>query len=441
MPLYAHIDCNNFYASCERAFNPALEGKPIIVLSNNDGCAIARSNEAKALGIQMGVPAFKIKEIIEKNDVKVFSANFELYGDMSNRVMSILAGYSPLQEIYSIDECFLDLSGMNFDLRAYGMEMKQKVEKWTHIPISIGIGQTKALAKTATRIAKKFPTQTGGVHYIDSEEKRIKALRWLPVEDVWGIGRQHGKRLKARNITNAYQFTLLPDEWVKTNLSIVGLRLKHDLQGIPTLLLDEVKDKKSIATTRTFDHPLANQADIKERIVTFATKCSEKLRHQHACCRAVQVFIITNYFREDEPQYSNSTTIRLPYATNSAIELAQAASIGLEKIYRPGYKYKKAGVIVLDFLPEENQQMNLFENRDVRHIPLMKVMDQLNRRYSKDLIRLGTQAPGRTWRMRQEKLSKRYTTDIDDIIAVNVAEPENNRSYSEKNSEADTHQP
>lgn len=439
MPPYAHIDCNNFYASCERAFNPALVGKPIIVLSNNDGCAIARSNEAKALGIQMGVPAFKIKDIIEKNDVKVFSANFELYGDMSNRVMSILAGYSPLQEIYSIDECFLDLSGMNFDLRAYGMEMKQKVEKWTHIPISIGIGQTKALAKTATRIAKKFPAQTGGVHYIDSEEKRVKALRWLPIEDVWGIGRQHSKRLRARNVTNAYQFTLLPDEWVKTQLSIVGLRLKHDLQGTPTLLLDEVKNKKSIATTRTFDHPLAIQADIKERIVTFATKCSEKLRRQHACCRAVQVFIITNYFREDEPQYSNSITIRLPYATNSAIELAQAASIGLEKIYRPDYKYKKAGVIVLDFLPEENQQMNLFENRDVRHIPLMKVMDKLNRRYSKDLIRLGTQAPGRTWRMRQEKLSKRYTTDIEDVISVKVAEPENSLPYSEKNSEADTY--
>ena len=352
MPPFAHIDCNNFYASCERVFNPSLRDKPVIVLSNNDGCAIARSNEAKKLGIKMGEPAFKIKDIIEKHDVAVFSANFELYGDMSNRVFSILGGFSAKIEIYSIDECFLDLEGITTDLRTYGLEMKQRVEKWTHIPISIGIGATKALAKTATRVAKKFAAQTGGVHYIDSEEKRIKALKWLDIADVWGIGRQYSKRLLAYNIKNAYQLTMMSDDWVKRHLTVVGLRLKYDLQGIPTIRLDEIKDKKNIATTRTFDNMLGDIRDIRERVSTFAVKCSEKLRKQKSCCNAIQVFITTNYFREDMPQYSNSIVVKLPFATNSAIELANFATLALEKIFRPGYKYKKAGVIVLDFSPE-----------------------------------------------------------------------------------------
>ena len=420
MPPFAHIDCNNFYASCERVFNPALAGRPVVILSNNDGCAIARSNEAKALGIKMGQPAFEIKDLIEENDVAVFSANFELYGDMSSRVMSILRSFSPLQEICSIDECFLDLEGINADMKAYGLEMKKKVERWTHIPVSIGIGPTKSLAKTATRVAKKFPSQTSGVHNIDTEEKRVKALKWLPVEDVWGIGRQHSKRLYAYNVKTAYQFTNLPDDWVKSRMSVVGLRLKHDLMGITTLQLDEVKDKKNIATTRTFDNMLENLPDVRERISTFAVKCSEKLRKQKSCCNAIQVFITTNYFREDLPQYSNAITVKLPFATNSAIELAKYATSGLEKIFKKGYKYKKAGVLVLDFTPEDNQQLTIFENRNVKHIPLMQAVDKLNNRYSKDLIRLATQAPGRTWRMKQEKLSPHYTTDINEILTVNI---------------------
>ena len=420
MPPFAHIDCNNFYASCERTFNPSLNGRPVIVLSNNDGCAIARSNEAKALGIKMGEPAFKIKDIIEQHNVAVFSANFQLYGDMSNRVMTILGGFSPLQEIYSIDECFLDLEGINVDLKAYGLEMKHKVEKWTHIPVSVGIAPTKSLAKTATRVAKKFPKDTAGVHVIDTDELRVKALKWLKIEDVWGIGRQYSKKLIARNITNAFQFVTMPDDWVKTHMSVVGLRLKHDMQGIPTLQLEEVKDKKNIATTRTFDDMIENMTDIRERVSTFAVKCAEKLRRQKTCCNAIQVFITTNYFREDLPQYSNTITVKLPFATNSAIELANFASIGLEKIFRSGFKYKKAGVLVMDFTPENNQQLNIFENRDARHIPLMKAIDKINSRYSKDIVRLSTQAPGRTWRMKQEKLSQHYTTDINEIIKVNI---------------------
>lgn len=418
--MFAHIDCNNFYASCERVFNPALNGKPVIVLSNNDGCAIARSSEAKALGIPMGAPAFKYKEIIEKNHVHVFSANFPLYGDMSNRVMSILGTFSPVQEVYSIDECFLDLSGFDFDLKAYGLKMKERVFKWTGLPISIGIAPTKALCKIATRIAKKYPKQTGGVHVIDSENLRIKALKWLEIGDVWGIGRQYTKRLLAKNIKNAYQFTCMNDDWVKTHMSIVGLRLKYDLQGIPSIMMEDIKDKKNIATTRTFDYNTEKYEDIKERIVTFATKCAEKLRKQGSCCNSIQVFIATNFYREDLPQYSNSICIKLPFATNSTFELAEYAVMGLEQIFKKGYAYKRAGVLVMDFTPESNQQLNLFQNRNTKHIPIMHAMDKLNRKYGHDLLRLGAQAPGRTWRMKQEKLSPHYTTNINEVLSVKV---------------------
>ncbi|HOG05192.1 MAG TPA: Y-family DNA polymerase [Paludibacter sp.] len=418
--MFAHIDCNNFYASCERVFNPALNGKPVVVLSNNDGCAIARSSEAKALGIPMGAPAFKYKEIIEKNHVHVFSANFPLYGDMSNRVMSILGTFSPVQEVYSIDECFLDLSGFDFDLKAYGLKMKERVFKWTGLPISIGIAPTKALCKIATRIAKKYLKQTGGVHVIDSENLRIKALKWLEIGDVWGIGRQYTKRLLAKNIKNAYQFTCMNDDWVKTHMSIVGLRLKYDLQGIPSIMMEDIKDKKNIATTRTFDYNTEKYEDIKERIVTFATKCAEKLRKQGSCCNSIQVFIATNFYREDLPQYSNSICIKLPFATNSTFELAEYAVMGLEQIFKKGYAYKRAGVLVMDFTPESNQQLNLFQNRNTKHIPIMNAMDKLNRKYGHDLLRLGAQAPGRTWRMKQEKLSPHYTTNINEVLSVKV---------------------
>ena len=418
--MFAHIDCNNFYVSCERVFNPSLNGKPVIVLSNNDGCAISRSNEAKALGIPMGAPAFKYKEIIEENNVHVFSANFPLYGDMSNRVMSILATFCPMQEIYSIDECFLDLSGFDVDLKEYGLQMKERVYKWTGLPISIGIAPTKSLCKVATRVAKKFPKETNSVHVIDSEELRIKALKWLEIGEVWGIGRQYTKKLLAKNIKNAYQFTCMDDDWVKKHMSIVGLRLKHDLQGIPSIMIEEVKDKKNIATTRTFDYNTENYEDVKERIVTFTTKCAEKLRKQGSCCNSIQVFIATNFYRKDLPQYSNSICIKLPFATNSTFELAEYAVVGLEQIFKKGYAYKRAGVFVMDFTPENNQQLNLFQNRNAKHIPIMKAMDKLNRKYGCDLLRLGAQAPGKTWRMKQEKLSPHYTTNINEVLTIKV---------------------
>lgn len=419
--MFALIDCNNFYASCERVFNPSLNGKPVLILSNNDGCVIARSNEAKALGIPMGAPAFKFKEVIENGEVHVFSSNFALYGDMSNRVMTILGTFCPKMEIYSIDEAFLDFSGFDlYDLEALGRDIRKRVLQWTGIPVSVGFAHTKALAKVANRIAKKFTDRTGGVYTIDTEEQRIKALKWLKIEDVWGIGRQHARRLKEMNVLNAYQFTQLTDRWVRDMMTVVGLRLKLDLQGEPTLQLEDVRDKKSIATTRSFDHNYKDLTLIKERVASFAVSCAEKLRRQHCCCQSVMVFLHTNGFREDQPQYSKNIVIKLPFATNSSIEIVKFAVMGLEQIFREGYGYKKAGVIVSDFSPEDNQQLTLFDSRNVKHIELMKAVDNINRSMGQQKVRLAAQEPGRVWKMKQERLSPRYTTNLNEIITVST---------------------
>lgn len=419
--MYALIDCNNFYASCERLFRPDLNGKPVVVLSNNDGCVIARSNEAKAIGVPMGAPAFENKKLFKENNVKVFSANFALYGDMSNRVMTILSDFTPEIEIYSIDEAFLKLCGFtNFDLENYGKQIHRKVTKWTGIPISIGIAPTKTLSKVANRIAKKFPEKTKGVYIIDSEEKRIKALKWLKIGDVWGIGRKHAKRLNAHNVFTAYDFIQLNDSWVRKNMAVVGLRLKHDLQGMPTLDLEKAAPKKNIATTRSFEKNYTEFEQIQERISTFASSCAEKLRKQKSCCNSLMVFIHTNGHRKDLPQYSKNIIIKLPFPTNSSIELSKFAKQALKLIFKKGYHYKKAGVIVQDFTPEEIVQTTLFENRDERHIPLMQTVDKINFVFGQQKVRLASQDPKRVWKMKQEKLSPRYTTKLSEIITINV---------------------
>lgn len=418
--MYALVDCNNFYASCERLFQPRLKKKPIVVLSNNDGCVIARSNEAKALGVPMGAPAFQYRQLFEENDIHVFSSNFVLYGDMSNRVMQLLREFSPDMEIYSIDEAFLYFSGMppDFDYTAYGETMRQRVTQGTGIPISVGVAPTKALAKAANRIAKKYPERTGGVYVIDTDEKREKALRWLPVEDVWGIGRQHAKRLKARNINTAYDFTRETDAWVKANMAIVGLRLKKELQGESCLQLEMPADKKSIATTRSFDTLYTEFYQLRERVSTFASTCAAKLRKQGSVCNSIMVFVHTNFHRADLPQYSRSAVIQLPYPTNSSIELSRFASQALRQIYKSGYAYKKAGVVVMDIQPEDLCQLNIFENSNPRHKALMAALDAINENLGVVKVKLASQDAGRTWKMRQEKLSPRYTTRLTDIISV-----------------------
>ena len=417
--MYALIDCNNFYASCERVFNPTLIGMPVVVLSNNDGCVIARSNEAKAIGIPMGAPAFEYEHLFRRYKVKVFSANFPLYGDMSRRVMSLLSQFSPQQEIYSIDECFLNLEGINVDLQKYGLEMKARIEKGTGIPISIGTAPTKALAKLANRIAKKFPNETGGSYVIDTEEKRIKALKWLKVEDIWGVGRRNAKKLYAIGAYKAIDFVNLSEAWVLKNMTITGLNLQKDLKGIPTIEMVEPEKKKSIGTSRTFETDLRSFDEVRERITTFTSMSAEKLREQNSFCKRLIVFIGTNPFKKYETQYYPSIQIKLPFPTNSTLEMVKFANEGLKQIFKKNHYYKRGGVLLTDFVDASVYQPSLFFNSDPKHKKLMEVIDKLNDKYHRDVVRLASQDE-RKHKMKQAHLSPHYTTDINEILTVEV---------------------
>jgi len=416
--MYALIDCNNFYASCERVFNPSLVGKPVVILSNNDGCVIARSNEAKAVGVPMGAPAFEYRYLFERQGVAVFSANFALYGDMSKRVMTILSDYAPTQEIYSIDECFLDLSNMPVDLREHGLKMRKQVLQWTGIPVSVGIAPTKALAKVANNIAKKFTERTGGSYVIDTEEKRINALKWLAVEDVWGIGRRNAKKLHARGVKTAYDFSLLNRSLVMNTMTIVGARLQDELNGIPMLEMEPMELKQSIATTRTFENEYWKYDEVKERVCTFAVSCAQKLRQQHSLCTKVEVFIQSSRFREGDAQYANSVVVKLPFPTSSSIEIVNFAVQGLDIIFKRDIGYKRAGVVLMEFVPDNEYQPSLFFNSDPKHARLMQAVDKLNDKYGTK-VRLAAMDK-RTHKMHQEKLSPQYTTNLKDIIQVKL---------------------
>tara|TARA_B110000971_G_scaffold221295_1_gene267817 strand:- start:2065 stop:3324 length:1260 start_codon:yes stop_codon:yes gene_type:complete len=417
--VFALVDCNNFYASCERVFNPALEGKPIAVLSNNDGCFIARSNEAKALGLPMGAPVFKYEAFCKANSIEVFSSNYPLYGDMSARVMQILSQFTPEIEIYSIDEAFLLLKGFDYvDLATYGKEMQQRVEKWTGIPVSIGIAPTKALAKVANKIAKKFKERTGGVHVIETAESITKALKWTQIADVWGIGRQHARRLEVLQIKTAYDFTRLPEDWVRKQMAVVGLRLQQDLKGIPTLGLEEgQKSKKGIATTRSFEGTISSLPELEERIATFANHCAQKARAQKSAANILMVFLRNNPFDPKVPRIRKYLAIPLAYPTDSSITLGQVAIKGLRALYEPGVAYKKAGVMISGLVPVNEKQLDLFQRELPKHDALMAVMDKMNKRYG-NALKVGNQDLLRTWKMKQEHLSKRYTTSLSEIITV-----------------------
>ena len=418
--MFALVDCNNFYASCERVFNPKLDKKPIVVLSNNDGCVISRSNEAKALGIPMGAPAFKYDSIFKKNKVHVFSSNFPLYGDMSNRVMSILSKYTPNIEIYSIDEAFLEFKGFeNYNLEDYGKEIRKTILKWTGIPVSIGFAPTKALAKVANRISKKFDNKTGGVYVINSKEKKDKALKWLKIEDVWGIGFRHAARLKSYKINKAYDFTMLPDDWVRKQMSVVGLRLKKELEGESVLSLEESRSpKKAIATTRSFEKNITDFEDLKERVSTFSICCSEKLRHQKSNCNSIYVFVKSNRHQKNKLQYRNGIVMTLPYGSNSSITISKYAVEGLKKIYKKNIEYKKAGVIVMGLVPNNRTQLNIFEKENPKHQALMKTLDFITKKEGSSKIKLASQDLKRIWKMKQTKLSSRYTTELNETISI-----------------------
>lgn len=418
--MIALVDCNNFYASCQRVFDPTLNGKAIVVLSNNDGCVIARSNEAKAVGVPMGAPAFKFKSLFKQHGVKVFSANFPLYGDMSKRVMDILSAHAPEIEVYSIDEAFLNFEGCSL---SYIQERLKKLQKLvyqsTGIPISIGFAPTKALSKVANKIAKKYPQHTQHVYGITTEAQRIKALKWTKIEDVWGIGRRHAQSLQGIGVHKAMDFTLLEAAWVRRNFSVVGLRLYKELKGEKCLDLEKEQLKKSIATTRSFDQEYTLFSEVKERVISFTSKAAEKLRKQKKCCTTMVVFIRGNTFNKNAPFYGKSIHIDLPFPTQSTLELSRFAVKALKMIFKEGFAYKKAGVILLDFIPQNQVQLSLFQNPNLKHLPLMKVLDKINFKYGNATLRIATQDK-KTWKMKQAHLSPQYTTNIKDILTVKV---------------------
>jgi DNA polymerase V len=408
--MYALVDCNNFYASCERVFQPQYNGKPVVILSNNDGCVIARSYEAKALGIPMGAPEFKFRQQLKEHNVKVFSSNYALYGDLSNRVMKILENYTPNVEVYSIDEAFLNFNGMKIaDFHDYGLQMKKRIQKWLSMPICVGFAETKALSKVANKIAKKYQERTAGVYVIDTEEKRIKALKWTKIEDVWGIGYRLTKKMKAKNILTAYDFTLPHNEsYIKKEMGVVGIRLKYELEGKSVLEMEEPKDKKNIAVTRSFDGNISTLDQMKERVSTFATVCAEKLRKQNSCCYSIILYLRKDKYKVERQRYN---FYKIETLSSVAVKM-------LTEMFEEGEIYKKAGIIVTQIIPQDQKQFHLFEEENPKHQKLMKVIDDFHKKTGERKIRLGNQDLQRTWKMRQNHLSKKYTTDIKDIFRV-----------------------
>jgi DNA polymerase V len=424
--MYALVDCNNFYASCERAFNPSLNGVPIVVLSNNDGCVIARSNEAKVLGIPMGEPAFKMKEVIEQHNMAVFSSNYTLYGDMSARVMRTLSTFVPQMEVYSIDEAFLNLQGFeHLDLAAFGRKIVRTTTKNTGIPVSIGIAPTKTLAKVANKYAKKYKGYKGAC-VIDTDEKRIKALQKFDIGDVWGIGRRYSKTLEYYGIHTAYDLTQRSASWVRKNLTVVGERMWNELWGIPCIELDhQPSAKKQICTSRSFGSKLTEFSDLAEAVANHAASCAAKLRHQHSCAAGMLVFIMTNPFSERDPQYVNSRHLTLSMPTSETSEIIGHARSLLQEVFRFGFAYKKAGVIITEIVPDAPIQADLFDTVDRnRQKQLMRTIDAINDGLGTNKVRSAAQGYGKKWKLKNEKLSPCYTTRMSDIIEVKVDDVE-----------------
>ncbi|NPA25751.1 MAG: Y-family DNA polymerase [Deltaproteobacteria bacterium] len=424
MPIFALVDCNNFYVSCERVFNPRLVGRPVIVLSNNDGCAVARSNEAKALGIGMGEPAFKLEEIIRKHGVEVFSSNYALYGDMSRRVMRTLARFTPALEVYSIDEAFLDLDGFaRRDLDMYGREIKSTVERWTGIPISVGIAPTKTLAKLAAHLAKRS-AKAAGVLDLSGPEYRDRALAAVPVGKVWGVGRRLEEYLRGHGIDNALALKNAAPELLRRKMGVVGLRLRDELNGICRYPLEEAPPRKqSVTVSRTFKGEIASLTELAEAVSAYAAAGAEKLRAQRSVAGVLVVYLMTNRFKND--YLYDSATIRLPVKSSYTAELIGRALEGLRKIHRPGRSYKKAGILLQDLGREDMVQASFFDPVDRRKAArLMQAVDTVNGRMGSGTVNYAAAAglmPGscRSWKTSFKRLSGSFTTNWKQLPEVN----------------------
>ncbi len=417
--LFALVDCNNFFASCERIFNPKLRGKPVVVLSNNDGCVIARSNEAKAAGIRMGEPYFKCQQLIASHDVHVYSANFVLYGDISNRVMSTLAQYTPEMEVYSIDEAFLSLDGLCENPYDYVKSIREQVKRNTGMPVSVGVSLTKTLAKVANHAAKKHSQE--GVFCLADENEIDQWLEKTDVGDVWGIGRQKSEFLKRHGIENALQLKNAPDSFIKQYLTVVSLKTVWELRGIPCLDLEEtVPDKKAITTSRTFGREVSTLEELTEAAAAYIGLAAEKLRSQDSVCGHLQVYAMTNRFKGQF--YANSAGIDVTPPTAHTPTLITAASKLVKEIYRSGHSYKKAGVILSHLQMESKTQGFLFEEiyHNSRKQRLMKTMDRVNEKAGSARIFMAAEGIKQPWYMNQSHKSKRFTTSWRDLLEIDI---------------------
>ena len=416
--MIALADCNNFYASCERVFNPTLKNKPVVVLSNNDGCIIARSNESKQLGIKMGEPVFKAREIIEKHNVNVFSTNFALYGDMSKRVMTLLASLSPEIEIYSIDEAFMNLAGIKkcFEI---GLHMRDTVKKHTGIPISIGIASTKTLAKVANHCAKRFTKK--GVYVLKRKDHISEILKSMPVSKLWGVGSRYSRMLRSYGVDNAHEFVSLDEKWVLEKMTVIGLRIQRELKGESCISMDiNPSPKKNICTSRSFGTKVRDFQSLKESISSHAARCAEKLRSEKGCARYVSVVIKTNPF-SDSDYYCGYKSSSFDVPTNDTLDIINAAENILRSIYKKGLEYKKSGVIVGDIIPQNQVQLNLFDmdEKRIKRKKLDSTVDTINQAMGRSTIHIGSQGIAKNWQLKREKLSPCYTTKWDDLLTIN----------------------
>jgi DNA polymerase V len=425
--VFALVDCNNFYVSCERTFNGALHSRPVIVLSNNDGCVVARSNEAKALGIKMGQPVFEVEEVIQAHHVQVFSSNYSLYADMSDRVMQTLATFSPHVEVYSIDEAFLDLSHVPKEqLRASGRQICETVWRFTGLPVSVSIATTKTLTKVANEIVKKNPVYQGVLTLVQcAEEELDELLETLPVQDVWGIGPRYGRLLQSRDILTAKDLKYADQRWIRKHLTVVGERTVLELREVACIPLEtNTKPKKGIMTAKSFGKPVERLEELEEAVATYTARVAEKLRKQESAASCISVFLHTNAFQKDAPQYGNSISRMLPFPTSFTPDLLNIALDMLRSIYREGYGFKKAGVFLSKIVPQEVLQADLFGDysieREYTKARLMCVVDLLNEWWGSNTLFFGAQGIERAWKMRQERRSPHYTTRAGDILVVST---------------------
>lgn len=414
----ALVDVNNFYASCERVFNPSLAGKPLAILSNNDGCVIARSAELKALGVKMGVPWFQLKETAERDGIIAISSNYALYQDMSNRVMEIIGQFSPLQEIYSIDESWLDLTGMPTRHIDIAQAMRERIRQWTGLPVCVGIGPSKTLAKLANHTAKKKLMDDTGVCDLNQlqEQDLCALLDQIEISDIWGIGRRLVPQLNELGIHTALDMRRADPEFIRQQFNVVLEKTVRELRGHACQDLEEsIPDRQQIITSRSFGCPVTDKQSLAEALTKYVSKAAEKLRMQQGYTGVISVFIRTSPFG-DGAKYSGSQSVRFPCPINDTMQMTKTALLVLDRIYRPGFKYQKAGVMIGEIVPEGGQQNDLFGFADNKTAKLMKTLDQVNGKWGRDVLRLASQGYMQPWVMKQDHKSRSFTTNWHDII-------------------------